>query len=189
VSDVIGHLEFHLGAIKGGWFKDADGAGVPFPVARFDGPFPDSIVLATIGLSRLPLRSRVSGKAIHQELIMVFRSSEGPLNLPGVLQQLAEELGRAGTALLRGDVIGNRGTVVVGSELNALYIAPPSYFPHSFRSLAVSGGPTVVFSWLVPITKEEAQFIAQEGWERFEDVLEELDPDLLDLTRKTFLPV
>ena len=43
----------------------------------------------------------------------------------------------------------------------------------------------MVFAWLVGITGAEARFVEQNGWEAFEALLEERNPDLLDFGRES----
>ena len=85
-------------------------------------------------------------------------------------------------ALLRGDVIGPAGALVPESELTALYVTMPVYFPTEFGTYTAPDGD-VVIAWLVPITTREADFISDQGWDRFEDQLAEQDPDLIDFQR------
>src|SRR5258708_19622169 len=80
------HLERFLGPIDAGWSRDFHGNEVPFQVVRFaHGVRPAMIAFATLGLGRLPLRSRTNGKAIHHELVMVvpdtMREGSGPETL------------------------------------------------------------------------------------------------------------
>ena len=54
----------HLGPIQGGWPRGADGNSVPFQVGGFTcGPRPGTVTFATLGLSKVSLLSRATGKA------------------------------------------------------------------------------------------------------------------------------
>lgn len=81
-----------------------------------------------------------------------------------------------------GNVIGPRGALQAGASVSALYVALPVYLPDSFHVLA--GPEPIVFAWLVPITKSEADFVRAHGRDEFETALEAADPDLLDVSRK-----
>lgn len=178
---VVKHLETHLGTIQHGWSVDAEGFPVSFQVVELGREKEPTVKqFATLGLSNFPLISRVSGKAISCELVMVARNGSGAI--PGVMQQIGRELVQQGNALLRGDVIGPRGLLVAGSQLAALYASIPTWFPDSFASCTTGSG-TVVFVWLIPISCEEADFIRQNGWNVFEETLQQCDPDLSDLLR------
>src|SRR5258708_40061992 len=104
------HLERFLGPIDAGWSRDFHGNEVPFQVVRFaHGVRPAMIAFATLGLGRLPLRSRTNGKAIHHELVMVVPDTMREGSVPETLQQIGREALQRGEPILRGDVIGPRG--------------------------------------------------------------------------------
>ena len=108
--DLPGHLESFLGPIDVGWSRDADGTEMPFQVVRFtQGPRLGTTAFATLGLGRLPLRAKTSGKSIYHELVMALPDSLRDRAVPGILQQIGLEAIDRGEALLRGDVIGPRG--------------------------------------------------------------------------------
>ena len=177
---LVEHLERHLGAIDVGWTRGADGAALPFSVVRFaKGSGPGTVAFCTLGLSRHALRSRTSDRSIRHELLMLVPESlrDGPV--PGILQQVGSDALGAHTALLRGDVLGPRGPLLPGSELEALYVAIPVYLPEEFAGFEENGQRGVV-AWLVPISAREAGYVADHGWESFEDRLVEADPDLTD---------
>lgn len=177
---LIDHLERYLGEIEGGWSRDADGHQMPFQVARFPhGSGSGTVSFATLGLSRYPLRD-ASGKEIRHELLMIVpeRLREGVI--PGLLQQVGQESLSAARPLLRGEVIGPRGALVAGSEMEAMYVAIPVYLPDDF---AVYDDEQIVIAWLVPISPSEADFVKSHGWRVFEKCLVKADPDLTDIFR------
>ncbi|MDQ0201954.1 hypothetical protein J2S10_005165 [Neobacillus ginsengisoli] len=90
-------------------------------------------------------------------------------------------------AFVRGDVIGPYGPIFDDSNLEALYVTIPGYFPDSFDAFKVDDKKTIIMAWLIPITSKEAEFIRQTGWEEFENKLEELNPDLIDLKRESII--
>ncbi|CAM4210760.1 hypothetical protein PAEN110709_01745 [Paenibacillus endophyticus] len=90
---------------------------------------------------------------------------------------------RSQIAYLRGDIIGPFGTLFEGTELVALYVTTPVYFPDSFHTYDTTNDISIVQAWLVPITLNEASYVKENGWEAFEDKLEELDPDLKNYKR------
>ena len=85
-------------------------------------------------------------------------------------------------ALLRGDVIGPGEPLVEGAEVSALYVTAPCYFPVEFGGYSDQEGE-IVIAWLAPITTEEADYIIGHGWNAFEDVLADQDPELVDFGR------
>jgi hypothetical protein len=180
--DLIQHLERHVGALEVGWTKDANGKTMPFQVGRFRVRGEPGVTFSTIGLSRSGLRSRVSEKLIHQELVMRVPVQFIESGVTAILQQVGGEALSNGTAYLRGDVVGPRGPIVERSRLEALYVSIPVYFPESFGQLDLEDR-TIVFAWLVPISANEAAYVRSMGWDAFEKRLVELDPDLIDLER------
>jgi hypothetical protein len=181
---LIDHFEAHLGPIETGWDTNELGERTPFLVVRFGrGPVECSITFATLGLSNTALTSPLSGKRIRHELVVVVPAGLRVSNIPGILQQVAEEALAAGRPYLRGEVIGPRGPLFEGTRMEALYVASPVYFPDSFAYFESSVLNTVVLAWLVPITANEARFVWEHGWDAFEDRLVELDPDLVDIHR------
>jgi hypothetical protein len=184
---VIGHLETYLGEIQEGWEKDASGNALPFQVVRFARvPKLGTEALATLGLSNHALASRLSGKIIRCELVML--AGDGSKRLPAMLQQVAMELIESHSALLRGDVLGPRGTLLAGSKMQALYASNPTYLPEPFAACQHEKLGTILFIWLIAITEDEAHFVKREGWGAFETLLEARDPDLSDLFRDSIVP-
>jgi hypothetical protein len=172
--------------IAGGWSNpEPEGTGQQVQVVRLPrGPVEGSEVLSTLGLSHHVMHSPHSGKMFRIELVMLYRASEGPRNLPGVIQQVVAEALRDHHCLSRGDVVGPWGPLREGSSAEALYLSAPAYFPESFAVYTPDDGSVpVAMAWLVPITAAEAVFVRQAGWEQFETELERQNPDLLDLGR------
>ena len=188
MSDLIQHLEIHLGQIVGGWSQHEEGKRLPFQIALFErGPVPGSRTLATLGLSDVRLKLGETERRTRQELVLAFRDDFGYRNLPGVLQQVGLEAIQRDRAYLAGEVIGPRGELITGSELEALYVSVPVYFPEGFHVCRPPVGEPIVFGWLVPICGSEASFICNQGWAAFEQKLEHHDPDLLDFGRRSII--
>jgi hypothetical protein len=184
-SDLIQHLEAHLGPISGGFSTDAPAREKPFQMVLFDqAPIEDALVVSTLGLSRAPLVNRNNGKPLYMELLMVVRRQDGVRNLPAVVHDIAMSLLAKGSALLQGDVIGPHGPLVAGATVEALYCALPVYFPDSFQQFAPpDGAPSIALVWLVPLTAAEARYRQTHGWDALENELARQDPDLLDFRR------
>lgn len=183
-TTVIRHLETHLGPIVCGWSKDPDGRDLPFQVVLCQRTQTAGMnVLTTLGLSSSTLRVENGPKRLRQELVIIFRESDGPDNLPSVLQQLACEALASDRAFGIGDVIGPRDEIRVRSKISSFYVALPVYLPDSFRVCRETPEP-VVFAWLVPISDTEAQFVRANGRTAFEEALADADPDLMDFERR-----
>jgi hypothetical protein len=84
--------------------------------------------------------------------------------------------------LHRGDIIGPFGPIIDGSPMEAFYLCPPVYFSEGLEKIHVRDIVIEVI-WIVPIYTSEVEWINNHGWDGFETLLEEKDPDLLDLSR------
>jgi hypothetical protein len=179
---IVQHIEKYLGRIQEGWSVNFDGKDMPFQIVRLDGnDNKEEKYFSTLGLSNYPLQSSRTKKTIRCELVMCSRNSSG--TLPAILQDVGLELIQSGRALLRGDVIGPRNSLVRGSTMTALYASIPVQFPPNFGSCTIDKLGTVVFIWLIPIATDEVIFIEKNGWAAFEDLLEKENPDLNDICR------
>jgi hypothetical protein len=180
---LIEHLERYLGPIDSGWSSDADGVPQPFQVARYEvGKITGTVCFSTVGLSRHPLQSRRTNRQIRQELVMCVSDSLRAGPVPALLQQVGNRALSSGRPYLRGDVLGPSERLFVRSELTALYVTLPVYFPDEFAVVA-EGDSNIAICWLVPISSGEADFVTSHGWGSFERLLEKEDPNLTDVYR------
>lgn len=183
MTTVIEHYESVLGPIRVGWATGPDGDAMPFQVVRFDkGSSPGIISFATLGLGGFPLSSPTSGRAIRHELLMLAPKEMESSAIPSLLLQVGSAALQGRRALVRGDVIGPHGRLLPETSLEALYVTAPVYLPDEFATCEGEDGPVVV-AWLVPISASEANYVANKGWDAFEDRLVEQDPDLTDFSR------
>jgi hypothetical protein len=157
MSDLIDHLETYLGPIVSGYAKDDEGKALPFQIARFENAPPNTITLVTIGFSDTRLAMRGTGRRVRQEYFVTVNLEWDARNLPALLHQVAMEAYQRDSAYLRGQVLGPRGTLVAGTAFEALYVAT------------------------------EAHFAKERGYDAFEELLVERDPDLRDLGRATIV--
>ncbi|TKY89760.1 hypothetical protein EX895_001545 [Sporisorium graminicola] len=190
VDGIVQHMERYLGEIQRGWSTYENGLVAPFQVVEF-GEVPREIgwtVLATLGLNQYPTRSAKSGKAVRQELVLILPAASAPGPFPSVLQQIGTQVVHSGQAVLRGEFLelDQPCPFVPDSQLSAFFATLPSYLPDAFNTYH---GPEfdVIFPWLIPITPSELAFVKNEGWSKFEDLLVEQDPNLLDLRRAPLL--
>lgn len=182
-DELFAHLESVLGPIQAGWSVDPYGRTMPFQVVQFArGTGSGDVAYATLGLSRHALRSRVSGRSMRQELLILAPEGAGR----GAIARLLFEVGTLALdsheAFLRGDTISPRSRLSDGTALTEVYVTLPVYFPDSFATVRRASGD-VVIAWLVPVTEDEAAFVERRGWDAFEDLLVRQDPDLVDFER------
>lgn len=179
--ELIEHVERHLGTLDAGWKPrgEADGG---IQVASFRGqPYDGVTTYVTLGLSRDPL-PMTEGRQVRQELVFVADDRYPREQVASFLLTFADYLRGQGRALLRGDVVGPGPPLIPGVRSNAVYAAIPVLHE---EGLATYGGtqPPTVFVWVVPVHGVEAELVRSEGWDRFEDLLEQRNPDFGDLDR------
>lgn len=179
--DLIDHFEATLGRLDAGWHEDPDGIPMGFQIARFP-QCRFGTAFATLGLSRHALHVPETGVGIRLELLMVVPHSLADGPVPGVMQQVADQVLAEHHALLRGDVLGPRGQVLPGSNLEGLYVTWPAYFPEQFAQCQ-EDDYTVTLAWLVPVSRSEISYVRSAGWQAFEAAIVEQDPDLIDVSR------
>ncbi|NOU68829.1 hypothetical protein GC096_32945 [Paenibacillus sp. LMG 31461] len=156
MNEYTDFLEKHMGKIQYGWTSNESNQKLPFQIVKYaGGPFSGTVSYSTLGLSNEELRSSVSGKQIRQELIFTSYAFHGDNNIPGILQQIGQQALKNKTAFLRGDVIGPYGQLFDKSELEALYVTCPVYFPDEFQTYTTENKTSIVQSWIVPITSKE----------------------------------
>lgn len=176
------HLERYLGPIARGWAFAGEPSGVR--ICLFENrPHPGAATYATLGLSRHVL-AMPRERQVRQELLLAVGDPFASDDLASPLVYVAGRVVREHRALLRGDVVSVGNPVSTTSTCKHLYSSSPVVFP---RGLAGCDGtqPTTVFVWLVPILDDEAALVRQHGWSHFERLLELVDPDLLDLERRS----
>lgn len=187
MSVLVDHFERRLGPMLGQMrFEQSS----PFSVAAYrDGAGSAVTSYTTLGLSKVPLRSRYDGRSVRLELFACEHAREdgafGPL--PSVLDYAARQMITAGQAVLRGDLLDLGRPVTDDSALGWLYAALPIYYDAEFSSVELEDASRVIVIWLLPIGAAEAAYVRQYGWRDFEGLLLGKDPDVLDLTRPQIL--
>ena len=176
---LIVHVETHLGRITGGVRDPLE------PRLRYasihDAPTAGACSWVTLGLSDHLLHAD-AGRVFRLELLAAWYDRFAPLHPERLLAQVATGALATHRALLRGQTAGPFHSITPDSPLDTLYCSVPVYFRESLYTFAESVPPTA-FVWVVPISRGEARYVSQFGWEAFEDLLVRQRPDLLDLHR------
>jgi len=185
---IVKHLEQHLGSIQYGWGERSESQAsvsrARIQVARFDGVLLDeAVTYATIGLSDI-VKLMDDGREVRQELLFAAHARYPGSQIASFLLSFAEWVGKHEGALLRGQVIGPSTSLIPDVTANALYVSNPVIFPDGISSYTDTNPPTVI-AWLIPLVAGEAERVRNEGWRKFEDTLETVGVDLLDLNRKS----
>ena len=122
-------------------------------------------------------------KNVRQELVFSVYSMVITSMIVSCLMSLCEAILGRGKAVLRGEVIPLTTELAERMGFSAVYCTIPVFFDDDFCAYEESSPPTVMV-WVLPIYKSEADYIEANGWESFEDLLEEKDPDLCSLERE-----
>lgn len=185
LESYIYFLERHLGRIKRGWQEDG-GEGVQ--VVQYEGEiYEGSSVYSTLGLSKYCLEGKEGGEVIRHEVFFISRDDYGTKNIPTILQQISNVALWEGKSYLRGDYIKMKGEVFEGTGKVAMYVSNPVYFEESFSVYDNGKDIPIVSVWVFPIFEDEVKMLSEKGWNYFEDKLEEVDPDLIDLYRESIV--
>lgn len=189
--ELLYHLEEYLGLMQGFWDGSGEGEKWPFQVGEFflDGGSQSVTTLSTLGLSDFPLSGSCEhcGSTYRHELTMMFWPSFGVQNMPFILRDIGKEAISSGYAYLCGQVIGPRGKMFPDTEMEALFLYEPANLPEDFAVYSVPGDEPRIIVWAIPITRQEAAFAKDNGWESFVELLKEHDPDLFDMYRRSIV--
>jgi len=181
---MLDHFESFLGLTDGGW-KDPGGEVWPFPVVQFSGrPILETMTFCTLGLSEYPLKRVGDHVIVRLELMFVVHEVHGPMSIPALLHDLGVEAMSEEHAFFRGQVVGPRGPLFPGSELEALYVTAPTHLPDEFNDIETEDGDPGFIAWFLPIAPSEADFIRSNGWDKFENLIVAHQPDVFDVFRK-----
>ncbi len=177
---LIHHAENHLGSIVKGW-KDNNSKNNLQIVSFLDCPGETASTFLSLGMSDQVLKMNGSSQ-VRQELVFsVYTVSISNL-IVSFLMSLCEGILGKGKALLRGEVIPLSSELAERIGFEFVYCTIPVFFDDDFCSYDETS-PSTVMVWVLPIYRSEADYIAEKGWEIFEDLLEEKDPDLCSLER------
>jgi hypothetical protein len=179
--NIIEHAESFLGKISHGW-KEKNSSNTLQVVSFRDKPFESIDTFLTVGLSHHELMISDTKKVRH-ELILPLARIDLSNTIVSLLIFISELILKNHFALLRGQVIRLRQDVAENLGFEAVYCAIPVFLDDAFASFDGSQ-PSTVIVWTLPIYKSEADYIDKNGWSKFEDLLEEKDPDLFSLDRE-----
>ena len=144
-------------------------------------PFEDALTFATHGLSDHKM-TMPDGRDVRLELLFACWRDQDRGAVASFLGSFADSIVGRHKPPLRGEVVGPGETILEGTSMNSVYVCLPAVFE---KTLAVypETTPSTVVVWIIPIYRQEAEYVKTHGWKAFEDLLEKTDPDLLDVTR------
>lgn len=170
------HYEGHLGDVTDR-YRVAMPDGADFEVVRIaDCPCRDAACISSIGMAD------ARGLHLLQEILLPAYNRMLPSVSMKLVGAVVQQVLATGVPLKRGDILGPAGPLMPGTNMEALYVCPPTYFDPELLA-PIDDGHTISFLWLVPIYSSEALWARTHGFDAFESALETHDPDLLDLCR------
>ncbi|MBI3653227.1 MAG: suppressor of fused domain protein [Acidobacteria bacterium] len=158
--------------------------GSPFEIMEYwDTSCTDAVVLVTVGLSDFSEESIADPRlTLNQELVFICYENFYSQELVKLLGSIARETKASGSPLSKGNILGPAGPILTTTTMEAFYISIPFYLEQGFHRLQ-DGCIEIEFIWLVPIYRAEAEGITNHNTDEFEALLENQDPNLLDLSR------
>lgn len=178
--NIIEHAEKFLGKISQGWEEKTSPDGLQV-VCFDDVPFETLYTFMTAGLSLHELRMSDERK-VRQELIFSISATGVFEMMVSLLLFICELILKNHDAVLRGQILRLPIDAAEKIGFDAVYFAIPVFLDDEFATFGGSQPPTVVV-WVIPIYKSEADYVDENGWSKFEDLLAEKDPDLFSLER------
>ena len=142
---------------------------------------PENLAFATIGLSDTDLGRIVGDSQLRAELLMAGKlGSEVYGNILASAAFVIQDAKDCGPGMILEDVAGE---YIPDSSIRHVLLLYPVFWP-AYEPLHING---ITVAWLlaVPITEKERQFIHTNGWDAFDQMLEEKNVDVSDLQRKT----
>lgn len=121
---------------------------------------------------------------MRQELIIAVPDSFGNRNIPALLQQLGLTALAHNCAFLRGEVIAKAHPVFLNLQFFGFVAAQPAFAEDDeFAEYMTEDGRSIVLVWMIPIFRNEIEFIRNQGWDRFESEVIQGGADLVELDR------
>lgn len=177
---IVEHAERYLGEIDQGWKDNTPNNDLK--IVSFKGcPLEPVTTFMSLGLSNHILDIS-EAKKVRLEIVFSAYSMTISSMVVSFLLSLCEAILSRGKAVLRGEIIPLSKELATRIGFDAVYCAIPVFFDEAFSTYDNSSPPTVVV-WALPIYSSEIAYIKANGWESFESLLEEKNPDLCSLER------
>ncbi len=150
-----------------------------------DAPAPGLTSYGTVNLSDTPLVRRGEEFGVRVEIVGACDS--GIERFANAISTSAFFVMKDGWFCRPGAVFETMLSMYELSEtMEHLYFTAPSQWPELNTTLKLRT-KTVTWLWAIPISEAESRYIAREGGERFEDLLEESGVDVFDIRRPSIV--
>lgn len=184
---ILNHITENLSSINEIIQVEKPSGGYPpFELIKItDQPCKGAITYCTIGISN-KLFIKPDSTPIRHELLFTTYNEFANEEVVHWIFSIGENLLKNKESIELGLVINLIEPIYKESELNAVLFTTPKYFSEELYSMDKIQ-PHIVFAWIIPITHQEAKYIKQKGYDCFDEILGEQDPDLLDLRRESII--
>nr|WP_314496028.1 suppressor of fused domain protein [uncultured Chryseobacterium sp.] len=175
---VVEHLEKYIGEISRG--ADIVDKRYDLSISLYNNiPFEGVKTYSTLGMNHYFID-------YYYEFIFVCGNQFNGNEIVSFLTSLSEYLIDSKNGVRRGDILSFDFTITSETKMNSLYFSLPFYFDDDLQELKLED-KSVIFPLIIPIYSSEAVLIEKNGWEKFEEFLEdnEID-DLWDFNRNEF---
>lgn len=184
---ISAYLEKNLGTPSNiSTAKDhATGEAFPVLIHRFDNePCDGAITCCTVGLSDKIFA--LGERKIRHELIFAAYGDVFENDLYPMFFDIIKWVMQRNQPIRLGEIIDSGEALIPGSVMQGFWLYSPVYFPEAMMH-CTEVDPPAVFVWLIPLGKKEIGFIEVNGHKAFSQLLEQLDPDLLDWKRQEII--
>jgi hypothetical protein len=162
---IVNHLEYYIGGlITSAIFIDDRKFNVSISLYE-NLPFEGVTTLSTLGLNHYP-----TGK-YHHELIMVCNNNFNLSYIASYLTSFSEYLIDNNKSILKGEVFDFDFTISEETKMSSLFFTIPFYFDEDIQLLEYNNR-TIIFPLLIPVYREESDFVKLHGYSVFESFLE-----------------
>ncbi|QIH34486.1 suppressor of fused domain protein [Sphingobacterium sp. DR205] len=183
--EIIKHIEKYLGTITEGESVTLEDYGKLTLLKFIRQPFENVTTYVTLGLSNHILNIKENKNVRMEVLASVYTKQENNF-INDLLIYISNKMLINHKAILRGQVISIPKKVLGNNLFDSVYVSIPVFFEEEFASIKGTD-PDIVFAWIFPIYKSEADSIHKDGWCKFEEFLEENEiGNLWDLNRDKF---
>lgn len=188
-SPITDHFDRYLGEIKDGWRPNQGADGLA--IAQFSlSPAPGWTIMGTYGLSR-DILAQEEGQNLRQELLLCWPEEEIADSTLSHLNAVGQMVMQTGEALARGALLAIPAEPLLPSwgkePWAAWYITMPFFLPES-GILLNTINPPLLFTWMMPVYAEEADFVVSEGPEEFDKLILANREACFERPRKSLLP-
>lgn len=175
------HIDKYCGEEPDKFFKEGT---TDISVAKFNNvPYDGLTTFLSIGLSG-HIFIQESGLNIRQELLVTVDTRFSEVSVEDIIFSVIKEMLDTHKPLKLGQVIGSRGLLFEEEKeitLTSCLCSHPAFFPEDFSLFENIN--TTVFVELIFISTNEAEWIKENGWSGFFDLVNNQKIDVLNLHR------